>query len=213
MKIIALAFLLFFLGIQVHAQSGGARGAKIRGVDFRMQINSGALNFTGISGVQRDFSGFGSQLSSHMYLFESGRFRSNLFFSTRVMSYTGKDVLAGETDDLQIFTLAPGLEISYGLLHLQAAYQSVNVNSYFVSSFSSGRSYAVTSPLLSAHLNFRLGNLGLGIGATHANFSVDPTLLGLASTRTSQWNETTYSFNMIYFIGLPPGRFFRALFK
>lgn len=190
-----------------------AQLAKVRGVDFRMQMNFGTLDFLGVSGTQRTFSGFGSELSSHLYLFEKGRWRSNFFVASRVMSYTGQGVLGSETDDLQIFTVSPAFELSYGIIHLQAGYQFMNVNSYYVSAFSTGKSFAVSSPVLGAHLNFRLGNLGLGIGATKVNLAVDPVTLGLPASTNCQWNEISYSINFIYFIGLPPSKFFPALFK
>lgn len=225
MKAKWLAFLLLFFNQDILAQypgggnddggggRGGSGGARTRGVDFRMQLNSGTLDFTGISGVQRVFSGFGSELSAHFYLIEKTRFRANLFLSTRVMSYTGTEVLEGETDDLQVFTVAPGLELSYGILHLQVGYQSMNVNSYFISSFSQGRAYSLMGPMAGAHLNFRMGNLGLGLGATQSTIAVDPTKLGLAADQQSQWKELTYSLNVIYFIGSRPKKFFRQLFK
>lgn len=223
MKAIQLALLFLFLSEVSLAQSyggsgsygggGGKSGSSTRGVDFRMQLNSGVLDFTGISGIQRKFKGFGSELSAHFYVVENTRFRTNLFLSTRVMSYTGEGVAEGETDDLQLFTVAPGLEIAYGMLHLSAAYQAMNVNSYFVSSFSSGRTFAMSAPVVSAHLNFRMGHLGLGIGASQSKFSMDPSKLGLAADRTSTWDETFYSLNVIYFIGSPPGKFFKELFK
>ncbi len=212
--------ILLFMAVSMTAQAqsppsggGGGSGPKPRGVDFRMQINSGTLDFTGISGVQRTFSGFGSELSSHIYLFERGRFRSNVFIASRVMSYTGQGVVEGETDDLQVFTVTPGLEFSYGMLHLQAGYQTMNVNSYYVSSFSQGKTFALAAPVVAAHLNFRLGHLGLGVGVTQSSFAVDPLKLGLAEGTKSQWSEMSYSFNFIYFIGTPPRRFFPELFK
>lgn len=220
---ICILFLLLFAEISFAqypgagggggAGSGGGGSGNVRGVDFRMQINTGTLDFRGISNIQRTFNGFGSELSSHLYMFERGRLRSNFFVASRVMSYTGQNVQAGETDDLQVFTVTPGLEVSYGMIHLQAGYQFMNVNSYFVSSASSGKSFAVTAPVVAGHLNFRMGHLGLGVGITQVDFAMDPEKLGLPAGTQSQWKEVSYSFNLIYFIGSPPSKFFPQLFK
>lgn len=206
MNWLAFAILTLCFGTQAIA-----RTVKVRGVDFRMQINNGTLDFTTVSDTRRTLSGFGSELSSHIYWLERGRWRSTVSISSRVMSYTSTNILVGETDDLQVFTVAPGLELGYGIFFVQAGYHMMNVNNYVVSTSSKGATYAFSAMSTSAGINIRLGHLGLGLSATRIGASVDAEKLGIPAA--SQWNETSYSFNLIYYIGVPTKKFFKELLK
>ena len=200
-------WVLFFLILSTNAWAQN----RTRGVDFRMQLVSGTLDFTSISDVQRKFNGLGSELSTHDYLYEKGRWRSTGFISSRVMSFVGQEVQEGETDDLQIFTIAPGLEFGYGPFYIQAAYQMMNVNAYYISSASLGKRFTLNGMSYSAGMNFRFGHLGLGLGAAQVNLPVSPEKMGI--TNASVYKELSYSFNLIYYIGVPPRKFFSELFR
>lgn len=204
-----LIFFFIFSTIPVsllHAQSSATRG-----IDFRMQFVSGKLNFTGISGVKRDFEGIGSELQTSLYVFERPRFRTSIFIASRVMSWEGKNVVENEFDDMQTFSVAPGLELHYGPFYLQASSQQTNANGYFISSASKGKQFTVSGIVLSYGFNWKFGTLGLGLGYTTMNTSVPGSQLGHESS--SKYNEKSYSFNLIYYIGGTPGKFFSSLFK
>lgn len=204
-----LVVFLIFSSISFAQSSGGGK-SPTRGIDFRMQINKGLLEYTSISGVPRTFDGIGSELQTHIYLIERNYFRSTFFMSSRVMSYTGRDVLEGETDDLQTFSIAPGIELCYGIFYIQAAYQAINVNNYWISSFSSGKQYGLNSMSTAGGINYRFGHLGIGLGVTQVNMTVPKDKLGLSED--SEYKEISYSLNFIYYIGTPPLKFFKELF-
>jgi hypothetical protein len=209
MKYFLFILQLGFLSSLALAEEGGASG--LRSVDFRVQLNQGTLNFTSISGQARVFEGVGSELASHIYLIESTRFRTSLFISSRIMSYTGKSLRQGEVDDLQTFSVAPGLELSYGIFYVQAAYQSMNVNNYWISSTSIGKRYDISGMSTAAGINYKMGHLGIGLGATTMTIPVDGEKLGIATS--SSYQEVSYSFNLTYYIGTPLNRFFPGLFR
>lgn len=207
LKKYTLSFVLLFLSIATWAQSSGGT----RGVDFRMQFVSGKLDFTSISGVKRPFEGIGSELQTSLYLIERNRFRTSLFISSRVMTWTGKNVVESEFDDLQTFSVAPGIELHYGPFYLQASSQSINANAYYISSTSKGKQFTINAPCLSYGLNWKFGALGIGIGASSANANVPASQLNLNTS--SKYEEKSYSFNLVYYIGGTPGKFFSGLFK
>ena len=189
----------------------GQNAGGTKGVDFRMQFVSGKLNFTGISGVNRDYDGIGSELQTNLYLMERNRFRMSLLIASRVMTWVGKNVADGEYDDIQAFSVAPGLELQYGALYLQGTMQRSNVSAYNISSTSKGKQFTITGPCLGAGINYKFGSLGIGLGYSKVNTKVSGNDLGLASD--SQYTDQSYSFNLIYYIGGTPGKFFSTLFK
>ncbi|PWU15667.1 MAG: hypothetical protein C5B49_11495 [Bdellovibrio sp.] len=217
LEILASFFAATFLAtVDLHAQTTDQRQSQsqtrpARGIDFRVQITKGSLDFTSISGLKRSYTGIGSELATHVYILDSGAFRSTVFMSSRVMSYTGQNLAAGEADDLQIFTLAPGAEIDLGPLYVQAAYQMMNVNSYVISATSLYKRYTATGPSFSGGINFRLGHLGVGFGVTSINIPVSGDKLGLPTD--SVHSELSYSVNFVYYMGVPLGRFVKELFK
>lgn len=182
----------------------------VRGIDFRMQFISGKLDFTSISGIPRKFNGIGSELQTSLYLLETNYFRTAMMISSRVMTWVGQGVLDEEYDDIQTFSVAPGLELQLGPLYLQATSQRMNANAYYISSASKGKPFIIEGSSVSGGLNFKFGNLGLGLGVRKMNFSVPGSRMDLSTP--SQYIEESYSLNLIYYIGLPPGRFFRNLF-
>ena len=107
--------------------------------------------------------------------------------------------------NIALYVIAAGVAIAWSGVTLPPP--NADIGTYIAALF------ALAAPMLGVHLNFRMGHLGLGIGATQTNFSVDPAKLGLAADKNCQWNELTYSLNLIYFIGTPPGKFFPELFK
>jgi hypothetical protein len=213
MKLRYLAIILFWLNSFLlssiaSSQEGGAKAH--RGIDFRMQFNTGKVNFTNISGIKRDFNGVGSELQTSLYLTEWKYFRSSLFISSRVMSWTGKDTQPGENDDMQTFSVAPGFEMQSGPFFIQTASQNINANSYFISSSSLGKQFKMNGNSLAVGFNYRFGHLGLGFGVTKMDFSVPGETLGINSE--SRYIEQSYSLNLVYYIGVPPLLFFRQLF-
>jgi hypothetical protein len=206
-KVFLLFSTFWLFAPQVLAQNAG--GA--RGVDFRMQFVSGNLDFTSVSGVKRKFSGFGSELQTSLYLVEKTRFRTSIFISSRVMTWTGLDVLEAEYDDVQTFSVAPGLELHYGPLFLQASSTRMNANAYNISSTSKGKQLIIEGPCVSAGFNWKFGSLGIGIGASQMSLNVPGARLGLSED--SKYVENSYSLNLIYYMGMTPRRFFNGLFK
>lgn len=188
-----------------------AQSAPTKGVDFRMQFVSGNLNFTSISGVARTFEGIGSELQTNIYLLERNRFRTSLLISSRVMTWTGKNVVEGEYDDIQSFSVAPGIEFQYGIFYLQGSLQRINANAYNISSTSKGQAFTINGPTLGAGINYRFGTLGMGLGYSKTDTKVSGSDLGLLSD--SKYSDTSYSFNLVYYIGGTPSKFFRSLFK
>ncbi len=176
-----------------------------------MQFVTGTLDFTSISGVNRQFKGVGSELQTSLYLIEGRFFRMNLFIASRVMTWAGQNVVESEYDDIQSFSVAPGLEVHLGPLSVRAATQRINANAYFISSSSMGKQITMDAPHLGADLNFKFGSLGVGIGTVQSQFKVSGEKLGLASD--SIYKEQTYSINLIYYMNMTPGRFFKGLFK
>lgn len=203
---------IFALVFSLFCAKGSAAGKSVRGVDFRMQLNSSTLNYTGISGIPRTFFGFGAELASHLYFLDQKRWRGTAFFSTRLTNYTGQNMLAGERDDVQAFTLAPGIEIGYGPLYLQGSYRFIKMNSYFVSTNSADRTVEIVTPGLATGLNFRLGHLGIGLGASWIKAPVSAEKRGLPGDEASTFDDLTYSLNLIYYISKPPKKFIKELF-
>lgn len=209
-------FILYFSASHGWAwgfgfKSSAASDHPVRGVDFRMQLVSGHLNFTNISGIQRDFSGIGSELQTSLYFFEAGKLQSGLFLSTRVMTWTGLDLQPGEYDDMQTFSVAPGIEIDWGSFYFQRALQNIEANSYYISSYSSGLQFSMQGSSTSFGFNYRFNHLGIGIGYTLTDFIVPGERLDL--TTESRYTEKSYSLNIIYYIGVKPSKFYRELFK
>lgn len=202
---------LLIIVISLLTQVIWAQSSPTKGVDFRMQFVSGKLNFTSISAVPRTFEGLGSELQTNIYLFEKNYFRTSLLISSRVMTWTGKDVLAGENDDIQSFSVAPGIELQYGIFYLQGSLQHTNANAYSISSASKGKQFTINGPCLGAGINYRFGSLGMGIGYSKVDTKVSGSDLGLLSD--SKYSDTSYSFNLIYYIGGTPGKFFSSLFS
>lgn len=205
-KFYLLVFLVNFLTPTIWAQNSPTKG-----VDFRMQFVSGKLNFTSISGISRNFEGIGSELQTNIYLFEKNYFRTSLLISSRVMTWTGKDVVEGEYDDIQSFAVAPGLELQYGAFYLQGSLQRINANAYNISSTSKGQQFTINGPTIGAGINYRFGTLGMGLGYSKTDTKVAGKDLGLDTD--SKYSDTSYSFNLIYYIGGTPGKFFSSLFK
>jgi hypothetical protein len=206
MKKIYLVFLTLMLSQISFGQSTGTKG-----VDFRMQFVSGKLDFTSISGTKRNFEGIGSELQTNLYLLERNRFRASFMIASRVMTWIGKDVLEGEYDDIQSFSVAPGFELQYGALYLQGSIQRTNANAYNISSTSKGKQFTINGPCLGAGINYKFGSLGMGFGYTKVDTTVSGKDLGLSAD--SKYSDTSYSFNLIYYIGGTPGKFFNTLFK
>jgi hypothetical protein len=200
-------FILIMFQKESWAQSSGGT----RGVDFRMQFVSGKLDFTSISGIKRPFDGIGSELQTSLYLIERNRLRTSIFISSRVMTWTGKNVVDSEFDDIQTFSVAPGLELHYGPLYIQASSQRVNANAYYISSSSKGKQFTINAPCLAYGFNWKFGALGIGLGYSTTNATVSGSELNLNSS--SKYIEKSYSFNLVYYIGGTPGKFFGGLFK
>lgn len=207
MRHITFVYLLFCI---VTSQCVLAKDVENRGIDFRVQLNKGTLNFTSISDVQRTSSGNGSELATHLYLFEGSSFRSSVFLSSRVMSYTGQDTVEGQVDDLQVFTFAPGLELSYGSFFLQSNYQTLNVNNYWISSASRSKQYTLTGIGWATGFQYKFGHLGVGIGYSSLNIPVPASKLG--TSQDSMYKENIISLNIIYYMGISPRKFFKELF-
>ncbi len=182
-----------------------------RGIDFRLQFFSGALNFTSISGVKRDFRGIGSELQASLYLFEHDKLRMNIFLAPRIMSWEGLGVAESDYDDLQGFTLSSGLEFHYGPFFLQGAYGRTSAMAYFIADASKAKRFTFDSPSLAGGFNWRFANLGIGAGYTLRKAQIEKDSLDL--TEASQYVETCYSLNFIYYMSTPPGRFFKKLFR
>ncbi len=205
-KLFGAAIFLIFQSFQVMAQS-----QELRGVDFRMQFVSGNLDFTSVSGVRREFDGIGSELQTSLYLLEKNKFRVSMFISSRVMTWVGQDVVAAEYDDIQSFSVAPGLELHFGPLFIQGSSSRMNATAYNISATSKGKQLIIEGPTIAGGFNWKFGNLGLGVGLTQMNFAVPGDSLGLSTP--SQYIEKSYSVNLIYYMGIPPGRFFQKLFR
>lgn len=199
------------LTITLLAQLSWAQSSSTKGVDFRMQFVSGKLNFTSISGVPRTFEGLGSELQTNLYLIEKNYFRASLLISSRVMTWIGKAVVDAEYDDIQSFSVAPGIELQYGAIYLQGSLQQINANAYNISATSKGQQFTINGPTLGAGINYRFGTLGMGLGYTKTDTKVSGSDLGLPSD--SKYSDTSYSFNLVYYIGGTPGKFFSSLFK
>lgn len=182
-----------------------------RGVDFRMQLISGTLNFTSISGVKRDFRGLGSELQASLYLIEHDTLRMNIFLAPRIMTWEGLGVPDQNYDDLQSMTLSSGLEFHYGPLFLQGAYGRTSAMAYYISDASKAKRFTFDSPSLAGGFNWRFENLGLGFGYTFRTAKIDKDRLDL--TEASQYTEKCYYLNFIYYMSTPPARFFKRLFK
>lgn len=206
-KLIIVVLILSILPMETWAEGSGST----RGVDFRMQFVSGKLDFTSISGVKRPFEGIGSELQTSLYLIERNRLRTSIFISSRVMTWTGKNVVDSEFDDIQTFSVAPGLELHYGPLYVQASSQRANANAYYISSTSKGKQFTINAPCLAYGFNWKFGALGIGLGYSTINTTVSGSELNLNSS--SKYIEKSYSFNLVYYIGGTPGKFFGGLFK
>lgn len=205
--------MLRFIGVVLilFSQSIHAQADEVRGVDFRMQFISGNLDFTSVSGIHREFNGMGSELQTSLYLLEKKYFRASIFISSRVMTWVGQEVLEAEYDDIQTFSVAPGLELHFGPLYVQASSARMNASAYNISATSKGKQLIIEGPAVASGFNWKFGSLGLGVGYTQMNFAVPGDRLSLNTP--SQYIEKSYSFNLIYYMGLPPGRFFSKLFK
>lgn len=186
---------LLIISILLLSQLGLAQSTSTKGVDFRMQFVSGKLDFTSISGIRRNFDGIGSELQTNLYLVESNRFRVSMMIASRVMTWVGKDVLDGEYDDVQSFSVAPGFELQYGALYLQGSYQRTNANAYNISSTSKGKQFTINGPCLGAGVNYKFGSLGMGLGYTKVDTKVSGSDLGLSTD--SKYTDISYSFNLI----------------
>lgn len=210
LKKILFLFTICFLNLNsIFVFAAEAPGGSVRGIDFRMQFDTGTLDFTNISGIKRKFSGVGSELQTSVYLIEKGWFRTSVFIGSRVMSWSGQNVQLGEYDDIQTFAVSPGLEIGLGPFFIQAASQKMNANSYYISSTSLGKQFNISGQSIAAGINYKFNHLGLGLGVTKMNFAIPGELLDLSSP--SQYSELSYSLNLIYYMGITPGTFFHGL--
>lgn len=176
-----------------------------------MQFVSGKLDFTSISGIQRQFEGIGSELQTSIYLVEKKYFRASLFISSRVMTWVGQNTQLAEYDDLQTFSVAPGLELHFGPLFVQGSSSRMNGTAYNISATSKGQQLVIEGPTTAAGFNWKFGSLGLGVAYTQMNFKVPAATVGLSSD--SVYTEKSTSFNVIYYMNTPPGKFFQKLFK
>jgi len=202
----------YFIAITIILSSFSyGQSSSTKGVDFRMQFVSGKLDFTSISGIRNDFEGIGSELQTNIYLMEKNYFRASFLISSRVMTWVGKNVVEGEYDDIQSFSVAPGFELQYGALYLQGSYQKTNANAYNISATSKGKQFTISAPCLGAGINYKFGSLGMGFGYSKVSAQVSGKDLGLSED--SKYSDTSYSFNLIYYIGGTPGKFFSTLFK
>lgn len=174
-------------------------------------MSSGLLDFTTISGIKRSLDGFGSEMAAHVYLIENGRWRSSVFLSSRVLNYTSRNLPSGEADDLQAFSIAPGLEASYGWLYVQVAYQNYTINNYLIGATALGTNYAFPAVSIGGGLNVQLGRLSIGLGLSSTRASVSGESLKLSAS--SDWNEVVYSLNFVYSLATPFNKFVSSLFK
>lgn len=197
----------------VFAQKGGGGGGggALKGVDFRLEFLSGDLNFTSVSGVARDFKGIGSELQVSLYLVEKGRFSLSTVIASRIMSWVGQDVLDGEYDDITSFGVAPGLEFAYGPLYLQTTYSRINASAYSISSASKGTQLVIEGPSFTGGLAWRFSSLALGVSGSYLKTVVPGEKLNLSQDST--YIDTSVAFNFIYYMKMPPSRFFKGLFK
>ncbi len=205
-KNICILLLLVIFGERIYA----AGGTNTRGIDFRLQFITGSLEFTSISGVKRPFEGIGSELQSSIYIFENEKFKTLFLIASRVMTWTGKNVVEAEYDDLQTFSVAPGVELQYGNLYFQANTQRMNANAYNISATSKGKQFLIEGPCFGFGYNYQFGNLGIGFGVKSININVPGESTGLSSP--SPYKETSYSLNFVYYMGVTPSRFFGKLF-
>jgi hypothetical protein len=153
----------------------------------------------------------GSELQTSLYFFEAGQLQSGFFLSTRVMTWTGLGVELGEYDDMQTFSVAPGIEIDWGSFYIQRAVQNIEANSYYISSTSLGQQFTMQGSSTSFGFNYRFNHLGFGIGYCEMDFLVPGERLDL--TQESRYIEKSISLNVIYYIGVKPGKFYRELFR
>lgn len=208
MKMIFIFFIVLWSPfIFCLAQGKGS----IKGVDFRLHFISGNLDFTSVSSVPRTFKGIGSELQTGLYIFERKYFTTNLFMSSRVMSWAGQDVAEEEYDDLATFSLAPGIEFALGPAFLQLNYTRINGTAYNIAASSKGKQIVIEGPMATAGFMWRFGALALGLSASYMNTKVPGAVLDLSTD--SNYIDSSVSFSFIYFHKVPPSRFFKGLMK
>lgn len=204
------SWLILTILFCIHHESKAGPG--LRGVDFRFQYVTGNLDFTSISGVPRQFKGNGTELQASFYLFEKrNKFRGNLFISSKIMNWVGQDTVAAEYDDLQTFSVAPGLEFQYGAFHIGVSAPHTNANAYYISSTSKGKQFGMDGIALSTGLSWRFGSLGVGLNYSTMNANIDASQLGISTDST--YKESSYGVSLIYYMGILPSKFFIGLFK
>lgn len=200
-----LIFIIFF-GAHQKLKAG-----ELRGVDFRFQYVTGVLDFTSISGIPRQFTGTGTELQASIYVFEKNKFRTSIFIASKIINWVGQDVVSAEYDDVQMFSVSPGLEFQYGVFYVAASSSHTNANAYYISSTSKGAQFAMDGLSLSGGLSWKFGNFGMGLTYTSVNSTVSGSQLGLNSD--SSYLENSYGFNLIYYMGMKPSKFFKNLWK
>ncbi len=207
MKIIFLISFLWTLSTRSWADE-----TNIRGVDLRLQFVSGNLQFTSISGIDRKFSGKGSEMIGSFYLLEYKSFRSVLFLSSRLMTWTGLELAPGENDDFQTISVGPGLEFQFGPVFVRASPQTISANAYFISTNSFGRQFSMSGTSYAIGFNHQFKKIGLGLSMSTLDMTVPGSSLNLSADTQSKYSEKSFSLNIIYFFGLPPKAFFKELF-
>lgn len=202
------SWLILIILFCIHHTS---EAAPVRGIDFRFQYVTAGLDFTSISGVPRQFKGSGTELQASFYLLEKNKFRTNFFITSKTMNWVGQDTVDAEYDDLQTFSVAPGLEVQYGPLHIGVSAHHTNANAYYISSTSKGKQFGMDGIALSAGLSWRIASLGVGINYSMMNANISASKLG--NSTDSVYKENSYGISLIYYMGMLPSKFFKGLFK
>lgn len=130
------------------------------------------------------------------------------------MSWTANGLSSNQYDDIQAFSLSPGIEFKYRYFFIQVLQQSMSVNNYYVSEGASkGAQFSMIGPFATAGFTFRMANLGIGASYTLMNYKVTPNKLDLASSSAdSDYVEKSYSINFVYYFGVKSGKFLKNLF-
>lgn len=204
-------YFLLIIILQIPSISWAASTALRKGVDFRLHFLGGNLDFTSVSNVPRTFKGTGSELQSHFYLYEKNAFSTSFFLSSRIMSWAGQGVVDEEYDDLNTFSVSPGLEFALGPLYLQVNYTRINGTAYNISSTSIGKQIVLGGPMASAGFVWRIGTLAFSIGGSYMSTVVPADVLGIHQDST--FVDLSYSFSLIYYMKMPPSRFFSNLVR
>lgn len=213
-----LSVILIFLYSQICTGFGRSAPTYVRypsGVNFTMAIQTGSLNFTSLSGIQRDYAGYGTDFNFSFPIYEIERRRLSTIFSSGFMSWTKTGLGQGQFDELYTLRLGPGLEYKWGPLVLQAIYRGVQISNYSYNGVDtkSTRVFAAGASF-NGGLNFRFANLGIGLQYSVFDCTVSASKLDFAAgTPDSKYSESTMGLTLIYYFGMPAKRFFNTLFN